>query len=64
MMKTYRVQINRTYIARLEKVQERAIRLVYSDKDCSYYDLLLRAKVASVIILNGREYWLQRYSKL
>ncbi len=33
-----------------EKVQERAIRLVYNDKDCSYYELLLRAKVISVLI--------------
>ncbi len=27
-----------------------ALRLVYNDKDCSYYELLLRAKVPSVLI--------------
>ncbi len=44
------VNRNRIDLARLEKVQERALRLVYNDKDCSYYELLLRAKVASVMI--------------
>ncbi len=42
-MKTYR-------FARLEKDQERALRLVYNDKDCSYYELLFRAKVPSFLI--------------
>ncbi len=41
---------NRTDLARLGKDQERALRLVYNDKDCSYYELLLRAKVQSVMI--------------
>ncbi len=41
---------NKTDLARLEKVQERALRLAYNDKDCSYYDLLLKAKVPSVLI--------------
>ncbi len=41
---------NRTDLARLAKVQERAQRLGYNDKDCSYYELLLRAKVPSVMI--------------
>ncbi len=44
------VNRNRTGLARLEKVQERALKLVYSDKDCSCYDLLLRANVPSTLI--------------
>ncbi len=44
------VNRNRTDLARLEKVLERALRLVYNDKDCSYYELLLRVKVPSVLI--------------
>ena len=44
------VNRNKTDLARLEKVQERALRLVYNDKDCSYSDLLLRANVPSVLI--------------
>ncbi len=42
------VNRNRTDLARLEKVRERALRLVYNDRD--YYDLCLRAKVPSVLI--------------
>ncbi len=45
-----RVNRNKTYLARLEKVQERALILVYNDKDCAYYELLLRAKVPFVLI--------------
>ncbi len=44
------VNRNRTDLARLEKVQERALRLVYTDKDCIKYELLLRAKVPCVSI--------------
>ncbi len=44
------VHRKRTDLARLENVQERALRLVYSDKDCSYYEQLIMAKVPSVLI--------------
>ncbi len=44
------VNTNGTYHVRLENVYERALRLVYNDKDCSYYDLLLRANIPSVQI--------------
>ncbi len=44
------VNRNRTDLSRLEKVQERALRLVYNAKDCSYYELLFTAKVPSVMI--------------
>ncbi len=44
------VNRKRTVLVRLEKAQERALRLVYNDKDCSYYELLLRARVPSCMI--------------
>jgi len=44
------VNRNKTDLARLEKVQERALRLVYNDKTVSYDDLLRRAEVPSVLV--------------
>ena len=40
---------NKTDLAKLEKVQERAVRLIYNDKASSYDDLLQRAVVPSVL---------------
>ncbi len=41
---------NKTDLARLEKVQERAVRLIFNDKMSTYIDLLRRAGVPSVLI--------------
>ncbi len=41
---------NKTDLTRLEKVQERAVRLIYNDKVSSYDDLLQRARVPSVLV--------------
>ncbi len=41
---------NKTDLARLEKVQERAVRLIFNDKMSTYIDLLWRAEVPSVLI--------------
>ncbi len=41
---------NKTDLARLKKVQERAVRLIFNDKMSTYIDLLLRAGVPSVLI--------------
>ncbi len=45
-----RINRNRTYLARLENVEQRALRLVFNDRDCSYYELHLRAKIPSIMI--------------
>ncbi len=44
------VNRNKTDLSRLEKVQERALRLVFNDKGSSYTDLLQRARVPSVLV--------------
>ncbi len=41
---------NKTDLARLEKVQERAVRLIFNDKMSTYIDLLWRAGVPLVLI--------------
>ncbi len=41
---------NKTELARLGKVQERAVRLIFNDKMSTYIDLLQRAGVPSVLI--------------
>ncbi len=41
---------NKTHLARLETVQERAVWLIFNDKMSSYIDLLRRAGVPSVLI--------------
>ncbi len=46
----FHVNGNRTDLTRLEHVQEKALRLVYNDKDCSYYEQLSWANVPSVLI--------------
>ena len=42
------VNQNKTDLSRLEKVQERTLRLVYNDSSSDYCDLLTRAKISSV----------------
>ncbi len=44
------VNINSTDLSEQENVQERALRLVYNDKDCSHYNLLLMANVSFVMV--------------
>ncbi len=44
------VNRNKTDLGRLEKVQERALRMVYNDRSSSYDELLTRAKVPSVLM--------------
>ena len=44
------VNRNKTDLGRLEKVQERALRLVYNDKSVPYEDLLRRSGVPSVLL--------------
>ncbi len=41
---------NKTDLARLEKVHERAVQLIFNDKMSTYFDLLRRAGVPSVLI--------------
>ena len=40
---------------KLEKIQERALRFVYGDKDSSYQDLVTKANVSTVKVLCLRE---------
>ncbi len=44
------INTNNTDLARLEKVYERAVRLIFNDKMSTYIDLLRRAGVPSVLI--------------
>ncbi len=55
---------NKTDLARLEKVQERAVRLIFNHKMSTYIDLLWRAGIPSVLIRWQRVLAIEVYKAL